>query len=297
MVVIEGQPPAEPGNVPSAAIRSVTADYFRVMRIPLVRGRLLTDADTATTQRVAVISERMAQRYWPNQDAIGRRFKAGPVESSDPWITVVGIAGDVLHHWFNNERGPAFYIPFEQSPSSSMVVVARVRSGEPTAVVPIVRQEFAAVDPQQPIFRVRSMKQVIADSSIGLSYIWVMMAIFGAIAFVLAAVGIYAVIAYGVSQRTHEFGVRIALGAARSDVLGLVVRHALMLAGAGIVIGLLGAFGLGTLLASRLFGVVSMDASTFIFVAAGLTAVAALAGYIPARRATRVDPVIALRHE
>jgi ABC-type antimicrobial peptide transport system permease subunit len=251
----------------------------------------------ATTQRVAVISERMAQRYWPNQDAIGRRFKAGPVESSDPWITVVGIAGDVLHHWFNNERGPAFYTPFEQSPSLSMVVVARVRSGEPTAVVPIVRQEFAAVDPQQPIFRVRSMKQVIADSSIGLSYIWVMMAIFGAIAFVLAAVGIYAVIAYGVSQRTHEFGVRIALGAGRSDVLGLVVRHALLLAGAGIVIGLFGAFGLGTLLAASLFGVVSMDVSTFIFVAAGLTAVAALAGYIPARRATSVDPVIALRHE
>jgi putative ABC transport system permease protein len=239
----------------------------------------------------------MADRYWPNEDAIGKRFKAGPVESPEPWITVVGIVGDVLHHWFNNERGPVFYIPFEQSPSLSMVVVARVRSGEPTAVVPILRQELAAVDPQQPIFRVRSMRQVIADSSIGLSYMWVMMAIFGAIAFVLAAVGIYAVIAYGVSQRTHEFGVRIALGAARGDVLRLVVRHALMLAAVGMVIGLLGALGLGTVLASRLFGVVSMDVSTFVFVAGGLTAVAALAGYIPARRATRVDPVIALRHE
>jgi putative ABC transport system permease protein len=151
--------------------------------------------------------------------------------------------GDVLHHWFNAERNPTFYVPFEQSPSLSMVVVARVRAGEPTAIVPIVRQEFAAVDPQQPMFRVRSMERVIRDSSIGLYYIWIMMAVFGAIALVLAAVGVYAVISYGVSQRTHEFGVRIALGAARRDVMSLVVRHALMLAGIGVGIGLIGSRG------------------------------------------------------
>jgi putative ABC transport system permease protein len=296
-VVIEGQPAAEPGNVPSAAIRSVTADYFRVMQIKLLRGRLLTAADNTTSQRVAVISDQMARRYWPDQDALGKRFKAGPVESPGPWITVVGVVGDVLHHWFNNERGPAFYLPFEQSPQLSMVVVARVRSGDPTTIAPIVRQEFAAVDPQQPIFRVRSMERVIKDSSIGLSYIWIMMTVFAVIALVLAAVGVYAVIAYGVSQRTHEFGVRIALGAGRHDVLGLVVRHALTLAGIGLAIGLVGAYGLGRLLAATMFGVVSMDVSTFVIVAGTLAAIAAFAGYVPALRATRVDPVIALRHE
>ena len=296
-VVIEGQPPAEPGNVPSAAIRAVTADYFRVMQIKLLRGRLLTGGDNTTSQRVAVISDQMARRYWPDHDALGKRFKAGPLESPGPWITVVGVVGDVLHHWFNNERGPAFYLPFEQSPQLSMVVVARVRSGDPTAIAPIVRQEFAAVDPQQPIFRVRSMERVIKDSSIGLSYIWIMMTVFAAIALVLAGVGVYAVIAYGVSQRTHEFGVRIALGAGRRDVLGLVVRHALTLAGIGLGIGLIGAYFLGRLLAATMFGVVAMDVSTFVIVAATLTAIAAFAGYVPARRATRVDPVIALRHE
>ena len=228
---------------------------------------------------------------------VGKRFKAGPLESPGPWITVVGVVGDVLHHWFNNERGPAFYLPFEQAPQLGMVVVARVRSGDPTAIAPIVRQEFAAVDPQQPLFRVRSMERVIADSSIGLSYIWIMMTVFAVIALILAAVGVYAVIAYGVSQRTHEFGVRIALGAARRDVLSLVVRHALTLAGVGVAIGLVGAFGLGRLLAATMFGVVAMDVSTFVIVAATLTAIAAFAGYVPALRATRVDPVIALRHE
>ncbi|MGH9311947.1 MAG: ABC transporter permease [Vicinamibacterales bacterium] len=296
-VVIEGQPPVEPGSLSIADYRSVTPDYFRVMRIPLLRGRLLTAADNTTTQRAAVISDQMARRYWPDQDPIGKRFKVGPVESTGPWITVVGTVGDVLHHWFNSQRGPTFYVPFEQSPELSMVVVARVRSGDPTAIAPIVRQEFAAVDPQQPIFRVRSMERAIADSSIGLSYIWVMMAVFGVIALILAAVGVYAVIAYGVSQRTHEFGVRIALGAARRDVLGLVVRHALTLAGIGLAIGLVGAYGLGRLLAANMFGIVSMDASTFVIVGASLTAIAAIAGYVPARRATRVDPAIALRHE
>jgi putative ABC transport system permease protein len=296
-VVIEGQPPAEPGNVPSAAIRSVTPDYFRVMRIRLLRGRPLTDADITTTQRVAVISDQMARRFWPDQDALGKRFKAGPLESPGPWITVVGVVGDVLHHWFNNERGPAFYLPFEQAPQLGMVLVARVRSGDPTAIAPIVRQEFAAVDPQQPLFRVRSMERVIKDSSIGLSYIWIMMTVFAVIALILAAVGVYAVIAYGVSQRTHEFGVRLALGAARRDVLSLVVRHALMLAGIGVAIGLVGAFGLGRLLAATMFGVVSMDVSTFVIVAGTLVVIAAFAGYVPALRATRVDPVIALRHE
>jgi putative ABC transport system permease protein len=296
-VVIEGQPPAEPGNVPSAAIRSVTPDYFRVMQIKLLRGRFLTEADNTTSQRVAVISDQMARRFWPDHDALGKRFKAGPLESPGPWITVVGVVGDVLHHWFNNERGPAFYLPFEQSPQLGMVVVARVRSGDPNAIAPIVRQEFAAVDPQQPIFRVRSMERVIKDSSIGLSYIWIMMTVFAVIALILAAVGVYAVIAYGVSQRTHEFGVRIALGAARRDVLSLVVRHALTLAGIGLAIGLVGAYGLGRLLAATMFGVVSMDVSTFLAVAGTLAAIAALAGYVPALRATRVDPVIALRHE
>ena len=141
------------------------------------------------------------------------------------------------------------------------------------------------------------METVIKDSSIGLSYIWVMMTVFGVIALILAGVGVYAVIAYGVSQRTHEFGVRIALGAARRDVLSLVVRHALTLAGIGLAIGLVGAYFLGRLLAATMFGVVAMDVSTFVAVAGMLAAIAAFAGYVPARRATRVDPVIALRHE
>jgi putative ABC transport system permease protein len=296
-IIIEGQPPAEPGNIPTADTRTVTPNYFRVMRIPLVRGRLLTAADNTTTQRVALISESMARRFWPEQDPIGKRFKAGRPESSGPWITVVGITGDVLHHWFNSQRQPTFYRPYEQAPGTAMVVVAKVRSGDPTAIAPTVRQQVAAVDAQQPVFRVRSMETVIHDSSIGLSYMWVMMTVFALIALVLAAVGVYAVMAYGVTQRTHEFGVRLALGAGRNDVLGLVVRHALTLAGIGVAVGLFGAYGLGRVLEANLFGVVSMDASTFVIVGSSLTAIAAIAGYVPALRATRVDPVIALRHE
>jgi putative ABC transport system permease protein len=267
------------------------------MQIKLLRGRLLTEADNTTSQRVAVISEQMARRYWPNQDALNKRFRAGPLEAPGPWITVVGVVGDVLHHWFNNNRGPAFYLPFEQSPQLSMVVVARVRSGDPTAIAPTMRQQFAAVDPQQPIFRVRSMERVIKDSSIGLSYIWIMMTVFAAIALVLAAVGVYAVIAYGVSQRTHEFGVRIALGAGRREIVGLVLREGVVLAVVGLLLGVGGALWLTRFLQSLLFGVTATDPTTFVAVGGIVLVITIIACYVPARRAIKVDPLIALRAE
>jgi putative ABC transport system permease protein len=294
---IEGQPPPDPGNRPSAHVRVVTPDYFATMRIPLVRGRRLDARDTADVLQVAVISELMAKRFWPDQDPIGRRFKIGSLESNGPWITVVGVVGDVMHHWFNRLIPPTFYRPFEQSPRYGMALVARVRDGDPSAASPMLREQVRAVDRDQAVYRVLTMRQLIADGTIGLSYMWIMMSVFALIAVVLAAVGVYAVMAYAVTQRTQEFGVRLALGARAVDVLGLVFRHTLSLAAIGVAIGLVGAFGLGKVLAANLFGVVAMDVSTFVAVAVGLAGVAAIAGYLPSRRATRVDPAIALRHE
>jgi putative ABC transport system permease protein len=236
----------------------------------------------------------MAREFWPDGDPIGKRFKPGDEE--DPRMTVVGVAGDVIHHWFRGASQPTFYRPLAQAPGYRMSLVIRTRR-DPASITPGVRAQVMRIDPNLPLHDVRSMRKAISDQMVGQKYMAVAMGVFGAIALVLSAVGIYGLMAYTVSRRTHEIGVRMVLGAERRDVLRLTLGSALRLAAIGIGIGLLMALGAGQVMASTLFGTVSLDPMTFAVFALVLAAVALLASYLPARRALKVDPAVALRVE
>jgi putative ABC transport system permease protein len=290
--VIENQP-ARPDESRRAGVQPVTPDFFQTLRIPLHSGRLLTRQDGADTPMVAVISEAMAQRYWPGGDAIGHRIKFG---KEDPWRTIVGIAGDIRQDEFDNTYRRIAYVPIAQEPPPSAGFVIRT-SRDPLSMAAAARTAVAAVDPDQPVYDIRSLHQLIADNVSGVQYSANMMLSFAIIALVLAAAGIYAVMAYAVTQRTHEIGVRMALGAKQFDVLRMIMRGAVVMGGLGLAIGIPAALALGRVLSSVLFGVVHLQVTVFMGVSAVLALVALAAGYIPANRATRVDPMVALRDE
>jgi putative ABC transport system permease protein len=245
---------------------------------------------------VAVISETLARRYFPNEDPLGQRVKVGAAESAGPWYTIVGVAGDVQRFMLDREMQPMLYLPNQQLPDREAYVVVRA-SGAPMAAVPAVRAQIAALDDKLPLYEIKSHERVIADRMAGLRLIAALMVMFGALALVLASVGIYGVMAYAVSQRTREIGVRVALGARPQDVLRLVLGQSLKLAALGLAIGLPVALALGKAMAGALFGIVALEPMTFVGFTLLLTGVALLAGYLPARRAMRVDPMIALRFE
>jgi putative ABC transport system permease protein len=244
-----------------------------------------------------MISEAMARQYWPGQDPLGHRVRLGPAEDpKSPWRTIVGVAGDIHQSSFDREPNPTVYIPFTQLPLPAMSVALRT-AGDPMSLVSATRTQVQGLDRDQPIYDVRTLDQLISDNISGVTFSVQMMTVFGLIALVLAAAGIFAVMAYSVAQRTHEIGVRMALGARRIDVLRLVVGNAVLLAIVGLAIGLPISFAMARLLASTLFGVVRMDVVVFVIFTAVLALTAALAGYLPARWATRVDPTVALRYE
>jgi len=265
------------------------------MRIPLLAGRGFTTEDRADGARVVIVSDGMAKRFWPGAEALGRRVKLG-ANTEDPWWTVVGVVGDVKHDWFLGGEQPTVYRTSEQAPRYSMTLALRTR-GEPASIVPGVKSQLAALDPLQPMYQVRTMRKVLSDRLMGPKYAAALMSVFGGLALLLSAVGIYAVTSYAVSQRTHEIGVRVALGAAERDVLRVTVGRALKLASLGVALGLVLAAALGQLMASALFGTVRMDVATFVVFALVLTGVALVASYIPARRALAIDPIQALRAE
>ena len=236
-----------------------------------------------------------ARQAWPDADPIGKRFRTGP-EADASWLTVVGVVGDITHNWFFGESRPTFYRPLAQSSRYTMSLVIRARN-VPTAVTPAVRSLVLRADPNVPIYEVYSMRRVMSDRMIGLKYAAAMMGVFGAVALVLSAVGIYGLMAYSVSRRTREIGVRMALGAAQRDVLRLMLGNALKLTALGIAVGLLLAFGAGKIMAAMLFGTISLDVATFAGFTLVLAGSALLAGYLPARRARKVDPTTALRME
>jgi putative ABC transport system permease protein len=291
---IEGRP-APPGQERVLTSQQVGADYFRTVRIPIVKGRAFSGADEEDAPRVAVISEALARRYFPNEDPLGRRVKVGASESA-PWHTIVGVAGDVSRFMFDRETQPILYLPNQQIPDRGAYFVVRA-SGEPMSAVSAVRAQIAALDDKLPLFEIKSHEQAIADDLAGLRLAAALMAMFGAMALALAGVGVYGVMAYAVSQRTREIGVRMALGAQPRDVLQLVIGQALKLAALGLAIGLPVALALGQVMAGALFGVVALDPMTFVAFTLLLTGVATLAGYLPARRAMRVDPLVALHYE
>ncbi len=294
---IEGREVAAGESAPHSDLRATAADYFQTMRIPLRRGRYFSERDNANSPDVAVIDETLAQRFWPNEDPIGRRISfEGPPENRR-WREIVGVVGAVRHAGLDVDLRGQLYHPHAQNPLNTMFFVVRTAASDPSSLIGAVRGAVRAVDPEQPIYGVRTMSEVFNRSVAQKRFSMVLLMIFAVVALLLAAVGLYGVMAYTVSMRTNEIGIRLALGAQKRDVMRLVVGKGMMLAGLGVAVGLVGAFALTRVMASLLYGVSTTDPLVFGSVAALLTVVAFLACYLPARRAMRVDPMIALRYE
>jgi len=296
LFTIEGRTP-EPGHQPSALFQVSSPAYFATLHIPLRAGRLLSDGDGPDAPRVAVISQRLAQRFFPGEPLpLGKHIKIGASDSQSPWLTIVGVAGDVTHDVYDRSPRATLYVPCMQSPARFMDIGIRT-AGDPMRLAPAVTAAIRSVDAEQPINQVRTMVTAMHHQATGLTYVAVMMGIFGVLALVLAAVGVYGVMSYLVSEQTHEIGIRMALGAPRTTVLKVLFRRGLVTAGAGLAVGLPIAFFFARLLASLIFGVDAADAATFTGIPAALLAAAAIAIYVPARRAMRIDPIVALRYE
>ncbi len=297
-VTLEGMPAPEPGKFPHPDYHYVSAGYLDALTIPLLRGRNFTTADTKTAPLVAMINSSMAHRFWPNGDAIGKRLHWGHPDwdSKFPWITIVGVVGDVKLYGLSNPSRLELYLPYEQDPTSDMDLV--LRSGiDRASLTSAVRAAVAAIDKDQPVANINTMTQLVDNSVATPRITLILLGLFSAVALVLAAIGTYGVIAYSVQQRTHELGIRLALGAQRRDVLRLVLGHGMKLAGLGIAIGIAAAFGLTRLMASLLFSTGAGDPIAFSAASTILLLVAVAACCIPARRAMRVDPMVALRYE
>jgi putative ABC transport system permease protein len=291
---VPGRPAPPKGAEPVGDMRAVTPGYFRAMGIPIKSGRPLTDADLANTPSVAVVSETLARTFWPNESAVGKFIDYDWVAPQH--VQIVGVAGDVHHEGVDKAPFMEIYRPLPQFVYSGMTLVVRV-AGDPATIAKPIRDAVRSVDHDQPVGRLETMDAVVAQS-LGTSRLsTILFGFFGVLGLVLASVGIYGVMSYGVVQRTREFGLRMALGARQRDVRALVVRQGATLSGMGIVIGLVGAFVLTRLMRTLLFAVTPSDPLTYIGIAVVLGAVALIASYLPARRATRVDPVIALRDE
>jgi len=310
--VVDGRPELPRGQEQHAALRSVSSDYFRTLKIPLLKGRFFSDTDARVAvpvirwfdqeplpehfndpqpMPIVVINETMARLCWPNEDPLGKRLKI----ISSPWLTVVGVVGDVHHSALNSRPNPEMYLSHLQEPQNSLAVMMRA-AGNPLQLAAAARDQVKALDRDQPL-TITTMEQIYSNSIAGQRFNVVLLGVFGGLALLLAMVGVFGVINYSVAQRTHEIGIRLALGAQRGDVFRLVVGHGVVLALLGVAIGLGGAFALTRLLTGMLFSVSPTDTGTFVMVSFLLMLVALLACYIPARRATRVDPLVALRSE
>jgi putative ABC transport system permease protein len=296
--LVEGRPAIAPGDEPEVETRSIAGEYFRVMQIPLLAGRDFTPQDKEDTPLVGVINQSLAQQFFPNEDPIGKRVRWARDEQVN-WITVIGVAGDVKHFGFDQPDEPTLYTPYAQTNRAwkrwmSLVV----RGGSDTAALAgAVKSRIWKVDPMIPATKVRMMSEVTAEANSARRFNMLLLSIFAGVALLLSAVGIYGVISYAVTQRTHEIGVRVALGARPRDVMKLVLGQGMVLASIGAGIGLAAAFASTRLMSTLLFGVGATDPMTFGVIALLLMAVALLACYIPARRATKVDPMTALRYE
>jgi predicted permease len=292
---IEGRP-ADSERTPVGEFASVSPGHFHALEIPLLSGRNFTDSDDDQGQQVAVVDEAFAQQYWPGDTPIGKRIRAGSLRSTSPWLNIIGVVGNVKSDSLESHEVPHIYLSDFQSPSYSSVIYARTAS-DPGTIGDAIRREVQSVDPDVPVYAVRTMEEVVARSMAERRFALEILGFFAVIALLLASVGIYGVMAYTFSQRTHEIGIRIALGAQRQHILRMALREGMVLVALGLGAGLFGALLLTQFLRSLLFAVKPTDPATFIAIAALLTAVALLACYIPAHRATRVDPLVALRED
>jgi putative ABC transport system permease protein len=288
----EGQPES-PGDEWLAGVHFVSHNYFEAMGVPLLKGRGFTLADTEGARPVIIINKTMARGLFANEDPLGKRlrFSTAPEEQ---WNEIVGVVGDVKHEGLGTTPFMESYRPYLQSPSSLMAVAVRTTT-DPSGLMAAARKAILEVDPNQPIYDIKTMSQRLSASVAPRRLSMLLFASFAAIALVLAAVGVYGVVSYSVNRQTREIGIRMALGARGVDVLRLVIGQVLLLTVGGVMVGLAAAFALARLMTSMLYGISATDPTTFAGVSLILITVALLAAYIPARRATRVDPVIALR--
>ncbi len=275
---------------------TATADYFQTMSIPLAKGRYFTERDVKDAPGVAIIDETLARKYWPNEDPLGKRITFEGGSDNPRWREIVGIVGHVKSKGLVGQSRVQYYTPQAQRPVRGMYLVVRT-ANDPTSVTAAVRGVIRALDKDLPVYKVTTMDQLVADAMARQRFSMVLLGSFAAVALMLAAIGLYGVMAYMVTQRTHEIGIRMALGAQRGDVLRLVVGQGLILITVGVAIGLVAAFALTRLMASLLFEVSATDPAVFFIIPTTLASVAVLACYIPARRAIRVDPMVALRYE
>ncbi len=290
-VLFEGQPEVPLPQRPIVSIQAISPDYSAVLHVPLLRGRTFDEHDDAEGARVVMVNQTLARRFWPNQDPIGKKVWPGRQTAA---ALVVGVLGDVKNFGLAADSNPEVFLPFPQLPWPLLNLFLRT-SLDPASLVPAVRREIAKIDQDQPVTGVQTLEEVIASSTSQRRFTMLLLAAFSATALILAIVGIYGALAYSVAQRTGELGVRIALGADRSDILRLVVGQGLALTLAGIALGLLGSLLLTRVMSSMLFQVSASDPATFALSGALFLAVASIASYLQARRATRIDPTEALR--
>jgi len=295
-LTVEGYPVLPVGQAPMIQHTVVTPGYFRTMGIPLIYGRDFTDADTKDKPGVTIVDERLARQYWPNENPVGKRVRFGPPEDNEPWHTVIGVAGTVRHQRVQEDTRQSVYLPHLQMPVGGLALVTRT-SSDPKELANAIRREAAQIDSDIPVSKVATMEEVVAESIWQPRLYATLFAVFAGGTLVLALIGIYGVMAFLVQTRTHEIGVRMALGATARDVFKLIVGRGMKLTAVGVVIGVLGAIALTRLMHSLLFNTSATDPKTFILISILLGLAAFLACYIPARRAAKVDPLVALRYE
>ncbi|HEY2168370.1 MAG TPA: FtsX-like permease family protein, partial [Candidatus Angelobacter sp.] len=291
---IEGRPERTPGEMQVTNFLVAAPDYLRTMHISLVKGRDFDVHDTEGAAKVAIVSSEFVRRYFPGAEPVGQRIKIGGAAAES--ATIIGVVGDVKRFMFDRGQRPTVYVPHAQRPVLSMGFVLRT-SGDPQKITSSVRAQLLAVDKEQPVFAVKTMETIITEQVSGVRVGAAAMLFFGLLALLLSAIGVYGVVANSVEQRTHEIGIRMAVGARADDILMMVLRQTARLAAFGLVLGLIGAFAMSQAMVKTMFGMITLNLSTFVFFTALLAAVAVVASYIPARRAASVNPMITLRHE
>jgi predicted permease len=301
VVDVEGRPPidfrrAKPGEVTPVSRPTVTLDYFNAMGIALRNGRAFTSQDARPGAGVVIVNEAFEKRHFPGQSAVGKRIRFAGPSAGAPWLTVAGVVSDVRQDGLAKEVTPEVYSPLIEDMGGELSFVIRT-AGKPDHLIPAVRAVAAEVEPNESLHNVMTMEQRLTNTTTSRRLNTALLGCFAAVALLLAVVGIYGVMSYAVTQRRREIGVRMALGAQKSDVLGLIIHGGLRLTLLGVSIGLAGAFALTRYLSSQLYSVKATDPVTFLTVAVALTGVALLASWLPARRATKVDPMVALRHD
>jgi putative ABC transport system permease protein len=295
-VTVEGRPSPPPGQEPRVGRVVVTPDYFRAMNIPVLQGRAFQLSDSAASLPVAIVNEEFARRYWPGESPLGKRFRRGRIDSGKPWVEIVGVARNVRHRGVAVDVRPEMFFPFSQAPERSMTIVLAA-AADTSAIALAARREVRALRPEQAVSNVQAMTQFLAADRGSASLLTGLLAAFAFVALALATMGLYAVVSLAVGQSTREIGIRLALGAQGRDVVRLILRRWMGTTGAGILAGLALTLMLGRALTTLLFGVHPTDGPVLLGITAFLVFVAALASYLPARRATRVDPMVALRSE